>query len=173
MIELERTYLAKRLPKNLHACTSKEIVDVYIPKSFAHPKIRIRKNGDAYELTKKDPVHGTDSSEQLEQTIHLTKEEFEALARLPGKKVAKKRYYYPFNGRTAEIDVFHGAVKGLVLVDFEFSSADEKNAFQMPDFCLADVTQEAFAAGGKLCGKSYKDIERKLRQYAYKRLILK
>ena len=46
MIELEKTYLAKEIPQGLKDCNSKEIIDIYIPKSNAHPKIRIRKNGD-------------------------------------------------------------------------------------------------------------------------------
>ena len=40
----------------------------------------------------------------------------------------------------------------------------------MPDFCLADVTQEVFIAGGMLCGKCYKDIEDDLARIGYKKL---
>lgn len=40
----------------------------------------------------------------------------------------------------------------------------------MPDFCLVDVTQEEFAAGGMLSGKKYQDIQNKLDQFGYKKL---
>ena len=53
MIELEKTYLAKNIPENLQNCKFKEIVDIYIPKYSEHPKLRIRKNGNRYEVTKK------------------------------------------------------------------------------------------------------------------------
>ncbi len=172
MIELERTYLAKYLPKGLSNCKSKEIIDIYIPKSSIHPTLRIRKNGNEYEITKKEPVKGNDSSHQREQTIILTESEFMELAQLDGKRVSKIRYCYNYNGRTAEIDVFQGPLKGLVVVDFEFEEIGEKDSFEMPNFCLADVTQEKFIAGGMICGKSYEDIENDLKRFNYSKLFL-
>jgi len=73
MIELEKTYLAKTIPSELKNCKSKEIIDIYIPKSSVHPTLRIRKNGDKFELTKKEPVNKDDSSHQEEQTVILLK----------------------------------------------------------------------------------------------------
>jgi len=172
MIELERTYLAKYLPKGLSNCDSKEIIDIYIPKSSIHPTLRIRKNGSKYEITKKEPVKGNDSSHQREQTIILTESEFKELAQLDGKKTYKIRYCYDYNGRTAEIDVFQGTLKGLIIVDFEFKEIGEKDSFEMPDFCLIDITQEEFIAGGMLCGKSYEDIEDDLKRFNYSKLFL-
>jgi len=171
MIELERTFLAKRIPDGLKNCKSKEIIDIYIPLSEEHPKLRIRKNGDKFEMTKKQPVNGNDSSKQKEDTIILNEKEFNSLSELDGKKLHKIRYYYDYNGIVAEVDVFLDELKGLILVDFEFEKEEEKNNFKMPDFCLADVTQDVFCAGGILCGKNYKDIEKDLNKYKYKKLI--
>ena len=67
--------------------------------------------------------------------------------------------------------MFQGDLKGLVLVDFEFESEQEKQAFEKPDFCLVEVTQEEFIAGGMLCGKTYKDIEKNLQKFGYKSLF--
>ncbi len=172
MIEYEKTYLAKYIPTNLEQCRSKEIIDIYMPITSEHPKLRLRKNGSSYEMTKKQPVTGKDSSKQREQTIILTEEEFKALAKIEGKKVHKIRYVYPFNGRIAEIDVFQGLLKGLVLIDVEFPSEEEKDAFAMPDFCRSDVTQEKTFAGGMLCGKSLNDIKQDLDRHGYKVLML-
>jgi len=170
MIELEKTYLAKHLPKDLEKSPSKEIIDVYFPKEEEHPKIRIRKRGGEYRITKKQPIQNGDASVQKEQTIVLTEKEFESLNKLEGKRVRKIRYYYPFDNRTAEVDVFQDDLKGLVTVDFEFETEQDKEKFEMPDFCLADVTQEDFIAGGKLCGKTYKEIEKELDKFEYKKL---
>ena len=170
MIELERTFLTKNLPSNLKDCKSKEILDIYIPQAREHPTLRIRKNGGKFEITKKEPINKTDSSKQLEQTIPLTKEEFEELAKLEGKRVRKIRYYYPLGGKTFEVDVFQDSLKGLVIVDIEFEKESEKDNFKMPEFCLADVTKEKFTAGGMLCGKTYKDIEQALEKFGYKKL---
>jgi hypothetical protein len=66
MIELEKTFLARALPEGLKSCRSAEIVDIYVPHTAAHPVLRIRKIGGAYEITKKEPAAGTDSSRQSE-----------------------------------------------------------------------------------------------------------
>lgn len=171
MKEIELTFLAKRIPNGLFDCESKEIIDVYIPKSDEHPKLRIRKNGERFEITKKKPVDD-DPSVQEEETVRLTEEEFNSLRTVDGKEVRKIRYYYPYDGRTAEIDVFQDALKGLVLVDFEFDNVEEKDSFFTPDFCLTDVTKEDFIAGGMICGKSYENIVNKLDMLGYKKLEL-
>ncbi|MDZ7611892.1 MAG: hypothetical protein U5L10_03955 [Candidatus Moranbacteria bacterium] len=171
MLELEKTYLAKYLPKGLKDCSFKEVIDVYIPKTDPHPVLRLRKNGSNFEMTKKQPVKGGDASAQTEETIILSREEFDALNnQVEGKRVRKVRYSYNHQGKTAEIDVFQDDLKGLVLVDFEFESVNDKEIFVMPDFCLADVTQEDFIAGGMLCGKGCGDIEEKLNRFGYQKI---
>lgn len=172
MEELERTYLAKGLPKDLVNFPSKEMLDIYLPSTSDHPKLRIRRRGDVFEITKKSPVVEGDASRQIEQTIPLLREEYEELCLVPGMRVAKTRYLYKENGVDFEVDVFGDELAGLVLVDVEFTSVEEKNAFSIPSFCLAEVTQEQFTAGGKLCGKNYSDIESDLNRFGYKKLSL-
>ena len=173
MIELEKTYLANELPDGLKDCKFKEIIDIYIPKSSEHPKLRLRKNGDKYELTKKEPVNDGDASEQQEQTIILAQTEFDALnQQIRGKRVRKYRYYYKYNERIAEFDIFQDSLKGLVVIDFEFEKEEEKDSFNMPNFCLTDITQEVFVAGGMICGKSYEDIKDNLENFNYKKLFI-
>ena len=166
-IELEKTYLAKALPQGLEACPHKEVYDIYVPAAAAHPTLRLRKKGDKYEMTKKYPVMGADASEHEEHTIRLSKEEFEDLACAPGKRVRKIRYEYMHEDMKAEVDVFLDDLEGLVLVDFEFASSKEKAGFEMPDFCLVEVTLDEKLAGGMLCGKKYADIEGHLEELGY------
>lgn len=170
-IELERTFLLKEFPKGLENCKSFEILDIYIPQEADHPTLRIRRIGeDRFEMTKKQPIKNNDSSEQREETISLSKEEFSDLSVLSGKRLKKKRYYYNNDIIKAEIDVFLDDFSGLVLVDFEFTSSKEKEDFIMPDFCLAEVTQEESIAAGFLSGKKYSDIEPFLNKYNYKKI---
>ncbi len=167
--EFERTFLVKRLPEGLEKCPKRQMTDIYYPKATEHPVLRLRKDGDKYELTKKQPIKEGDASHQEEQTITLTKDEFEALSRLEGKRVEKMRYEYDYKGMKAEIDVFREALEGLVLVDFEFSSREERDSFRIPEFCLAEVTHEVFIAGGMLCGKSYEEIASELAEFGYQK----
>jgi len=177
-IELEYSYLAKELPQGLRSCKSKEMLDIYIPDGIPHAPIRIRKRGEKYEITKKCPENEDDHSRLIEQTIVLTEKEFLALRNeIKGRRVHKTRYFYPHNGRTAEIDVFMDDLEGLVLIDFEFENEEEKSKFKAPDFCLVRVRGdgiqgENFLAGGMLCGKKYSDLEPKLKKLGYKKLFL-
>lgn len=169
--EFELTYLVKSLPEGFtEVHESKEILDIYIPASAEHAILRIRKRGDQYEITKKVPAQGTDSSHQIENTIPLITEEFDELATLQGKRVRKIRHYYCEDGITYEVDVFQDDLLGLVLVDVEFSSNEAKASFVAPTWFGADVTQEKFVAGGVLCGKSYENISEQLTSFGYTKL---
>ncbi|MBP9792261.1 MAG: hypothetical protein KBC27_03520 [Rickettsiales bacterium] len=168
MLELEKTFLAKFIP-DVSQCKHKELFDIYLPKNSYHPNLRIRKNGNKFEITKKTMVDN-DPSKQLEHNIALSEDEFLSLSKADGKIVKKIRYYYNYNGRTAEIDIFQEDLYGLVLVDFEFDKEEDKNNFPLPDFCLLDVTGIEFIAGGMLCGRKYQDIEAQLNQLGYQKL---
>lgn len=170
VIELERTYLLKVIPPDLHKYSHKELLDIYIPEGDKHPILRIRKNGNSYELTKKIPKT-KDITEYTEQTIPLTHEEFGELSTIKGKRIRKIRYAYTVENRVCEIDVFKDNLEGLVSIDFEFPTIAEKEKFTPPDFCLAEISQEKTLAGGFLAGKSYEDIKRVLEKYHYKSLI--
>ncbi|HSX06834.1 MAG TPA: hypothetical protein VLG92_03875 [Candidatus Saccharimonadia bacterium] len=166
-LELELSYLAASIPQGLETCAHKDLMDVYFPANTQHAKLRIRQKGDQFEFTKKTQVDPNDAGAQNEENVELTSEEFAALAEGNGRKLTKTRYYLPYMGRTAEVDVFSGALKGLVIIEFEFDTPEEKEAFIKPEFCLVDVTQEDFIAGGVLAGKSYEDIQTELERFNY------
>ena len=167
-IELEFTFLASALPAEIKGITPKRLVDAYIPESgVEHPNLRLRKRGDVMELTKKVPITEGDASAQYETTIQLNEDEFDALAAVSQRRIVKDRYNVTIDGFPAEVDVFQERLKGLVLIDFEFSSEEERAKFKTPAICLADVTQEKFLAGGLLAGKSYDDIANELQAFSY------
>lgn len=171
MMEIERKYLLKYFPPEIKNSAHKEVLDIYFPKNHPHPPLRLRKNGDVYEITKKTVLSG-DKTVRKEETISLSKDEFDVLSKIEGKISHKIRYYYAYNGVVFEIDVFLGDLQGLVLVDAEFKSEQELSKLIMPEFCLADVTKEVFSAGGMLCGRSYDNIQKDLERYDYKPLFL-
>lgn len=166
-LELELTFLAKDLPDNIKTVKPTRITDIYIPDAPEHSHLRLRQKGERYEITKKLPVTEGNASEQIEQTILLTKEEYIALSNCSKKRVAKDRYNIMVEGKMAEIDVFVDGLEGLVLMDFEFNTIEEKSAFKMPSIVLSDVTQEEFIAGGLLAGKKYNDIAPELEHFNY------
>ena len=169
-LELELTFLAKELPDDIKTVKPIRITDIYIPDTLEHSHLRLRQKGERYEITKKLPVTEGNASEQIEQTIPLTKDEFITMSSCSKKRVVKDRYNIEIEGKMAEIDVFTEDLKGLILMDFEFNTVQEKSVFKMPGLALADVTQEEFIAGGLLAGKTYNDISSELKRFNYRRI---
>src|SRR3990167_11404878 len=108
MEELERTYLAKKIPPKLRTFPSKKMLDIYLPSTSIHPGLRVRKQGNIYQITKKRPISKGDASHQMEETILLSSNEYKELSSLDGKRIVKTRYYYKQGKTNFEIDVFHG-----------------------------------------------------------------
>lgn len=166
-VEIEKTYLCPRLPTEHITGEPVRMIDVYIPEMSTHPKLRLRQKGDSYEITKKTPIDG-DPSRQLEEAIHITKEEFDALLATSTRRIEKLRVPLRYEGFDGELDMFAGEHQGLVLVDFEFVSTADQKRFVQPDFCSADVTLEDAIAGGILSGLSHEDVFTILRnKYGY------
>lgn len=169
-IELEKTFLVKRIPVEIiNNSLGQHLLDIYFPVDAMHPILRLRKKGDNLNLTKKRMISETDASEFIEETIVLSEPEYKAFLGIPGKRVHKMRYTNSFNGVRLDLDVFLEDLVGLVLADFEFQNMEAKEKFLAPDWCLCDVTQEEFIAGGYLAGKSYQEIEKKLQKFGYEK----
>jgi CYTH domain-containing protein len=171
-IELEKTYLPKRMPEEIADATPERMIDVYIMNDVGeHPNLRVRQRGDRFVITKKYPMQDGDASRQIENSIPIDKTEFGILRRAqPVLLVEKDRYNVEIAGHPAEVDVFRGDLAGLVLIDFEFATPEEQEKFGTPEVALADVTNVGFIAGGLLAGKTYADIESRLKDLGYKKL---
>ncbi len=169
--EIERRFLAKYIPDGLKDCNYVDLKDNYIPKESSHPILRIRKKGNKTVITKKYKKEENNHSILVEETILLSLEEYNFINQLDGKKFFKKRYSYEYeNGKFCEIDIYQDKLEGLVVIDFEFNSVEEKDNFKIPDFCLMEIINEEFLAGGMICGKAYEDLEEKLKKLNYKKL---
>lgn len=149
-MEIERKYLVRDLPEDLEQYEHYEIEQAYLCTS---PTLRIRRMGDAYILTVKEHVIAESSA------IHNREEEFslsaESYQRLMEKcdsgKVSKTRYRIDLRrntddgfyvGLVAELDIFHGRHRGLMLVEVEFPSTTAANSFIPPSWFGPDVSRD-------------------------------
>lgn len=87
--ELELTYLVKSIPKEVTGVSPSHLLDIYIPDTPGHAHLRLRRQDDRCEITKKTPIKDGDASAQVEQTISLSEDEFEALAIASQKRVLR------------------------------------------------------------------------------------
>lgn len=171
-LELERTFLARYIPAQIGGATADVISDYYIPDNVEHSKLRLRKNGDFYSLTKKELLASEDSSRQTEHTLPLSEQEYRDLKKLTKKHLRKRRFYTTYYGHAMEVDVFLDELEGLVTIDFEFNTLEGMQNFEPPEVCLAEVTQASFIAGGRLAGKHLSDIIGELQKHDYKELYV-
>ena len=135
-MEIERKYLVRRLPDDLSNYEAKKIAQGYL---CTDPVVRIRRSNDNYYMTYK----GDGLMVREEYNLPLTREAYEhLLPKIDGLLIAKTRYLIPLTDRlTAELDVFEGVLSALTLVEVEFDSVEEANAFVPPEWFGEDVTE--------------------------------
>ncbi|MFO0615573.1 MAG: hypothetical protein U0414_23470 [Polyangiaceae bacterium] len=85
------------------------------------------------------------------KTILLSAAEHDALRALPGRDLAKVRCTFDRGADVFAVDVFSGALAGLVLASIEAESLAALDAIGPPPLALRETTEDAFFSGGALC----------------------
>lgn len=134
-MEIERKYLVKEIPTDLDQYEIKKIAQGYL---CTEPVVRIRRSNNDYYMTYK----GDGLMVREEYNLPLTEEAYTHLRpKIDGLLISKTRYLIPLDDKlTAELDIFEEDLKGLVIVEVEFDSIEEANAFTSPDWFGEDVT---------------------------------
>ena len=103
--------------------------------------VRIRKQDDEYYLTYK----GGGMMAREEYNLPLNEKSYNhLLKKADGNIITKTRFLIPINdgSLTAELDIFEGKFSGMVLIEVEFESVEQADAFQKPDWFGGDVTYD-------------------------------
>ena len=137
-MEIERKFLTEKLPFDITVYPCHTMTQAYI--SFS-PTIRVRQSDEEYILT----VEGKGHLAREEFELPLTKADYERLLKkTEGTPVVKKRYYVPLEGGlTAEVDLYEGALRGLITTEVEFPSVEVAEAFIAPEWFGKDVSEES------------------------------
>ncbi len=158
MLEIEKTFLVKKIPTDLAKFESFKIKQGYI--STDDSVIRVRSKGNKFELTKKWRINPSDHRRQEEINVSLTEGEFKKLWQLVDKFVEKTRYLIPLDkGLTAELDIFEGLMEGHAVVEVEFKNEREMDSFKKPDWFGEDISQDDVGSSNFLSGKSFEQIK--------------
>ena len=78
--------------------------------------------------------------------LYLNAEEYAVLNVLPGARLSKRRHKVA----SFVVDVFEGGLKGLVLAECEASNRMAAMAFDVPVWCVREVTSELEYTGWRL-----------------------
>jgi CYTH domain-containing protein len=160
-VERERKFLLRELPEPLtRASRHIQIWDNYITNT----RLRLRKirlpetRKYILKLTQKFAADARDLSRNLITNTYLSPAEYAVLAIFEGNEIRKNRYPYEHEGRTYSIDVFLGALWGLMLAETSFETDEELREFTPPPFAFMEVTNDEMFAGGNLVNLSFEEI---------------
>ena len=137
-MEIEKKFIPKELPKNLAQFEHHKIEQAYLNTA---PVVRIRKQDNEYYLTYK----GGGMMAREEYNLPLNAESYQHLReKADGNIITKTRYLIPINdgNLTAELDIFENKFSGMLLVEVEFDSVEQADAFQKPDCFGDEVTHD-------------------------------
>lgn len=161
-LENERRFLVTDCP-DLSAEPFRLIEDVYLSdtrlrlRSIMHPD-----SSREFKLCKKyvslDPASGPIVN------IYLSEVEHAILSCLPGRPIRKRRYRVAWGDSTFAVDIFEGALMGLVLCEMEAESPDDVRLAAFPPWAAREVTDDPFFAGGNLARATAAEL--KARFYA-------
>ncbi len=136
MIEIERKFLVKdTIHEVIALIRPHQIIQAYLVNEKSK-SVRVRIMDEKAFLTIKSDMIGI-TRKEYEYEIPV----IEALSLIKSfglKSLKKKRYKLEFRSKIWEIDVFEGALQGLILAEIELDSEDEK--FDVPEWVDEEVT---------------------------------
>ncbi|RKE17037.1 hypothetical protein [Streptomyces sp. TLI_171] len=150
-VERERRFLLARAPEPAAVTVARRITDRYVSGT----RLRLRRmerldTGECtYKLTQKIPAPPGEpgAAQGLITNLYLSGAEYGLLlATLPGPELVKTRLSVaPFG-----VDVFEGPLRGLVLAEAEFDTAEAAETFVPPADTVAELTSDPRFTGGSL-----------------------
>jgi CYTH domain-containing protein len=151
--EIERKFLVEGdMPIDLdeHPCES--ITQGYISIDPNGNEVRLRAKGGKRTLG----VKSGPSRTRVEEEIELDERRFESLWPLTeGRRIEKRRFVIPADGDLEiELDVYDGALSGLVTAEVEFRSEREADEFRPPAWLGTEVTGDKRYSNQSLAGRA-------------------
>ena len=128
-IERERRFLLDGFPGAAGVVRIRRIADHYIDGTG----LRLREQSDdsgspVFKLTQKVQMPASGGQQGFITSLYLTKNEFCVLSQLAAKSLSKTRHSVPLFC----IDLFEGALEGLILAEAEFDSPTEADSLDLP-----------------------------------------
>jgi CYTH domain-containing protein len=138
-MEIERKFLVDEVPPGIPDTAWTQLRQGYLAAG-PDGEVRLRDAGGTLTLTVKSGA----GIVREEGEIALAPAQFEALWLLTQeRRVAKRRARLEVSGHRCELDVFAGALLGLIVAEVEFGTLEEALAYQPPAWFGTEVTDDA------------------------------
>jgi CYTH domain-containing protein len=139
-MEIERKFLIQKLPKGLDVIKSFEIKQGYITNILDSVEVRIREQGMVYYIT----IKQGSGMIRRENEVEITAGQFTLLWKITSqKRIEKTRKLIKLNSTTAEIDIYKGQNRGLIVAEVEFKTVSQAKKFIAPEWFGKEVTSDA------------------------------
>ena len=137
--EIERKFLVTETPPGLDRYPHEAIRQGYLALDPDGTEVRIRQKGDRFFQT----IKRGGGLQRTEVEALLTRAQFEAFWPMTeGRRVEKVRYEIAYQDRVIELDVYGGALSGLLTAEVEFPSIEASAAFQPPPWLNHEITED-------------------------------
>ena len=137
-VEIERKFLVDALPDDLEWLDERPLRQGYVALD-GDTEVRVRDDAGSWRLTVK---HGGGLL-RVEEDIEIEQPRGETLYALTeGRRVEKRRHRMPYGDAMLEVDVFQGALEGLVVAEVEFADEATARAFAPPAWFGREVTDD-------------------------------
>ncbi len=135
--EIERRFLVKRVPPKFRIMERQGIP--VIQGYLVAQNVRLRRYGEKCFLT----VKSGQGLVREENEIEISMERFDSMwSKTMGSRLTKTRYMLDNGDYIFELDVFHGRLRYLRIIEVEFKSIDEALAFVPPPWFGEEVTDK-------------------------------
>lgn len=136
--EIERKFLVTELPGADVLGPGTRLRQGYLAED-GEVQVRVRISGAGAALT----VKAGRGLVRTEVEVVIASDQAEALwPHTDGRRIEKVRHRCGLDGAVADVDVYEGALAGLVTAEVEFTSEDEAGAFEPPPWFGRDLTAE-------------------------------
>lgn len=140
-VERERKFLVEAIPDDLDLTDAVTIRQGYLAGD-SDVSVRIR-DAEVCTLTVKWQLAAAASGERGELEWEIARDRFESIwPATAARRVTKTRHRVPVDEVIVELDVFHGALDGLVVAEVEFEDLDAMTAFVAPDWFGPELTDD-------------------------------
>jgi CYTH domain-containing protein len=137
--EVERKFLVLKPPADLEGRKKRSLTQGYLVITDEGEELRLRRSDESFYQTFK----AGRGLERVEAEIELSREQFEVLwPATEGRRIVKDRYELDHGGFVIELDVYQGALAGLVIAEVEFDSREQSQHFDPPAWLGAEVTDD-------------------------------
>jgi CYTH domain-containing protein len=138
-MEIERKFLVAKLPPELLQGNTGERIDQGYLINEDGCELRLRRRNKICYLTSK-----LGQGLQRQEQEHIIDTALFAMLWpfTRGRRIEKTRYCVPDSGHLLEIDIFHGQLAPLILLEVEFDSIAVSGNFTPPGFASAEVTDD-------------------------------